>query len=59
MSPKLHSRSVLSTGGSEAEITLDRSAHEGIKQIRPDAIEPIGSVAAHLSFGGQGRRRNC
>jgi hypothetical protein len=28
---KSHSRFVISTGGSEAEVTLDRSAHEGTK----------------------------
>ena len=58
MLPNSHSRFVLSSA-SEAEVTLDRSAHEGTKQIRSDAIEPVGSVAMHLSFGGQGRRRNC
>jgi len=36
--PQSHSRFVLSTGGSEAEVMLDRPAHEGTKQIRPDAI---------------------
>ena len=51
-------RSVVSTGNSEAEVTLDRSAHEGTKQIRPDAIEPIESFASHLAFGGQRRRRS-
>ena len=56
--PNSHSRSVVSTGMSEAEVTFDRPAHEGTKQIRPDAIEPIGSFAAHLAFGGQGRRRS-
>jgi len=57
--PKSHSRFVLSTGGSEAEvITLDRSALEGTKQIRSNAIKFVGSVAARLTFGGQGRRRN-
>ena len=56
--PKSHLRFVLSTG-LEVEVTLDRSAHEGTKQIRPDANDPVGSVAARLAFGGQGRRRNC
>ena len=56
--PKSHSRFVLSPGGSEAEVTLDRSAHEGTNQIRPDAIEPFGSVAAHPASCGQGRRPN-
>ena len=56
--PKSYSRFVLSTGGSEAAVTLDRSALEGTKQVRSDAIGPIGSVTAHLAFGGEGRRRN-
>ena len=56
--PKSHSRFVLSTSVSEAEITLDPSALEGTEQIRSDAIELVGSVAAHLAFGGQGRRGN-
>src|SRR5258706_3405055 len=55
--PNSHLRSVVSTGVSESEVTLDRPAHEGTKQIRPDAIEPIGSFAARLAFGGQGRGR--
>jgi len=57
--PKSHSRFVLPTGGSEAEVTLDRSALEGTKQVRSDAIEPVGSVTARLAFGGEGRRRDC
>jgi len=56
--PKSHSRFVLSLGGSEAEVTLDRSALEGTKQVRSDAIEPVGSATARLAFGGEGRRRN-
>ena len=58
MLPKSHLRFVLSTGVSKAEVTLDRSALEGTKQIRSDAIKSVGSVAARLAFGGQGRRRN-
>ena len=50
--PNSHLWFVLSTGGSKVDVTLDRSAHEGTKQIRPDAIEPVGSVAARLTFGG-------
>jgi hypothetical protein len=41
-------RFVLATGVSEAEVTLDRLALEGTKQIRPDAVGPSGSVATHL-----------
>jgi len=47
---------VPSTGVSEAEVTPDRSALEETKQIRSDAIEPVGSVAAHPAIGGEGRR---
>jgi len=54
--PKSHLRFVLSTGISEAEVTLSRSALEGTKQVRPDAIDPVGSVAAHLAFGEQSCR---
>ena len=58
--PKSHSRFALSTSGvSETEVMIDHPAHEGTKRMRSDAIEPVGSVAAHLAFGGQGRRRNC
>jgi len=49
--PMSHSRFVLSTGGSEEELTLDRSALEGTKQVRPDAIKPVGPVTARLAFG--------
>ena len=56
--PKSHSRFVLTTGGSEAEVTLDRSALEGTKQARSDSIEPVGSVTARLAFGGESCRRN-
>jgi hypothetical protein len=42
---------------SGAELTLDCLALEGTKQIRPDAIGPLGSVAAHFAFGEEGRRR--
>ena len=56
--PKSHSRFVLSAGGSEEELTLDRSALEGTKQVRSGAIEPVGSVTARLAFGGDGRRQN-
>src|SRR5258706_12199436 len=57
--PKSHSRFVLCAGVSETEVTFDHSAHEGTKRMRSDAIEPVGSVTAHLASGGQGRRRNC
>ena len=33
-----------------------RLAPEGTKQIRPDAVVPSRSVAAHFAYGGQGRR---
>jgi len=49
---------VLSTGLSETDVTFGRSALEGTEQVRPDTTDPLGSVAAHLAFGGQGRRRN-
>ena len=35
---------------------LDCLALEGTKQIRPDAVEPFGSAAAHFAFGEEGRR---
>ena len=35
----------------------DDVALEGAKQIRPDAFGPVGSVAAHLAIGEEGRRR--
>jgi len=54
--PKLHSRFVLTTGGSKAEVTLDPSAPEGTKQVRSAAIKPVGSAAPHLAFGRQSRR---
>ena len=56
--PKSHLRFVLSTGVPKPEVKLDHSAPEGTKQIRSDAIEPVGSVAAPLTFGGEGRRRH-
>ncbi len=31
-------------------------ALEGTKQIRPDAVDTLGSVAAHFAFGEDGRR---
>jgi len=37
----------------------DDVALEGAKQIRPDAIGPVGSVAAHFAIGEEGRRRCC
>jgi hypothetical protein len=55
---KSHSRFVLSTGGSKAEVTLDRSAFEGTKQIRSDAIDPVRLAEERLAFGGEGRGRN-
>ena len=42
---------------SGTELTLAYLALEGTKQIRPDAIGPLGSFAAHFAFGGKGRRR--
>jgi len=56
--PKSHSRFVLSAGGTEEELILDRSALEGTKQVRSDAIEPVGAVTARLAFGGDGQRRS-
>jgi len=38
------------------EVTFDHLAPEGAIQIRPDAVEPSRSVAAHFAFGKQGRR---
>ena len=35
----------------------DDVALEGAKQIRPDAVGPVGSVAAHFAIGEEGRRR--
>ena len=49
---------MLAGGASDVEVTLDNLAFEGTKQTRPDSVSPIGSVAAHLLFCGQGRRRN-
>jgi hypothetical protein len=40
--PTSHLRFVLSTGESKAEVILDRSALERTKQIRSDAIGPVG-----------------
>jgi len=34
-------------------------ALEGAKQIRPDAVGPVGSVAAHFAIGEEGCRRCC
>jgi hypothetical protein len=56
--PKSHLRFVFATGISKAELILHRSALEGTKQIRSDAIEPVGSVEARLAFGGEGCGRN-
>jgi len=56
--PKSHSGFVLSAGGSEEVLTLDRPALEGTKQVRSDAIKPVGSVTARLAFGRDGRRQN-
>jgi len=58
VSPKSHLRFVLSNRGSIAEVTLHRSALEGTKQIRSDAIELVGSVAARLASGSHGGKRN-
>ena len=38
-------------------LTLDFSALDGAQQIRPDAIGPLGSAAAHFAIGEEGRRR--
>ena len=35
---------------------LDCLALKGTKQIRPDAFRPLGSIAAHFSFGTEGCR---
>jgi len=37
----------------------DDVALEGAKQIRPDAVSSVGSVAAHSAIGEEGRRRCC
>ena len=42
---------------SGTELTLECVALEGAKQVRPDAIGPLGSFAAHFAFGEEGRRR--
>jgi len=34
----------------------DGVALEGAKQIRPNAIGPVGSVATHFAIGEEGRR---
>ena len=44
---------------SRTGLTLDCLALEGAKQIRPDAIGPLGSVAAHFAIREEGRRRRC
>ena len=31
-------------------------ALEGTKQIRPDSVRPLGSIAAHFAFGKEGCR---
>ena len=56
MLPLSRLRFVLTTGVSIAEVTFDRVALEGTKQIRPDSVGPSGSVAADLAFGRQGCR---
>src|SRR5258706_1799960 len=40
----------------EAEVTPDCLALAGTKQVRSNAVGPLGSVTAHFSFCGQGRR---
>ena len=55
--PASRSRSVPAASVSGAELTLECVALEGAKQIRPDAIGPLGSVAADFAFGEEGRRR--
>ena len=39
-------------------MTPDCLALAGTKQVRPDAVGPLGSVAAYFDFCGQGRRRD-
>ena len=56
--PVSHLRFVLATVVSEAKVTFERLALEGTNQIRPNAVGPVGSLAAHFAFGGQGRRRD-
>jgi hypothetical protein len=56
--PKSHSRFVRSPGVPKPEVTLDRSALEGTKQMPSNAIGAVGSIAARLAVIGQGRRRN-
>jgi len=51
-------RFVLTIGVSGAEVTLNRLALAETKQIRPDAVGPFGSVAAHFVLCRQGRRYN-
>ena len=52
-------RFVLASGVSKVEVTFDRLALEGTKQIRPHSIGTSGSVTADFAFGKQGRRRDC
>ena len=43
-------------GVSGTELTLDYPGIEGAKQIRPDTVDPLGSVAADFAIGEEGRR---
>jgi len=47
---------VVVTGTAEAEVMLGHLAFEGTKQIRPNAVMPFRSVAAHFVLCGQGYR---
>jgi len=42
---------------SGTELTLECIALEGERQIRPDALGALGSVATHFAIGEEGRRR--
>ena len=53
----LRLRFVPAASVSGTELTLDCLAIEGAKQIRRDAIDPLESVTAHYTFGGEDRRR--
>ena len=53
----LRLRFVPAASVSGTELTLDFLAIEGTEQIRSDAVGPLGSVAAHFTFGREDRGR--
>ena len=56
MLPESHLRFVLATSTSKAEITFNRSALEGAKQVQ--IFGPSRSITAHFVFRKQGRKCN-